>query len=230
MHLCTVFFNVFNRGLFAEFLKQLRQHNQFYYFYTSCAGLKQYRPMIKHSQQLNLESKPKVIVDLPPLLEAYCRYVFETPPNQETIVVNRHNLIGKALYGFLEKSTVKPGVLNFVNPVVFSIPITEKNQYSVRSHYWYINADENEAFTDRVETLYSGWVETFFRDGYAMNLDQVSIIECVLDILNVRLNVANFDMIKKYDYRLRRSRIREKSKHLLKLRFSDKYKIYQEQT
>jgi hypothetical protein len=57
--------------------------------------------MQNHHPKIETENKPKVIVDLPPLLEAYCRYVFETPPKQETIVVNRHNLIGKELYGFI---------------------------------------------------------------------------------------------------------------------------------
>jgi len=167
------------------------------------------------SQQPDIENKPKVIVDLPPLLEAYCRYVFQTPPNQETIIVNRKNLIGKALNGLVEKTTCRAGQQNFVNPVVFTVPETKFNNYSLVSKYVYMRAEENEAFADRVEILYSGWIENIFKDGYAMNLDQVSIIECVLDILNVRLNVANFDMIKKYDYRSRKSEVRMRTKAML---------------
>lgn len=172
------------------------------------------------SQKPEPEKTPRVIVDLPPLLEAYCRFVFQTPPNQETIVVSRKNLIGKALNGLVEKSSARAGQQNFVNPVVFAVPETDVNKYSITTKYIYMRAEENEAFTDRVETLYSGWIENLFREGYAMNLDQISIIECVLDILNVRLNVATFDQIKKYDYRNRRKQVHERSRALLKQRLS----------
>lgn len=165
-------------------------------------------------------TKPRVIVDLPPLLEAYCRFVFQTPPNQETIVVSRKNVIGKAVNGFIEKTSDRTGQQNFVNPVVFAVPETDLNKYSLSTKFIYMRAEENEAFTDRVETLYSGWIENLFREGYAMNLDQISIIECVLDILNVRLNVATFDQIKKYDYRNRRRLVHERAKILLMQRVS----------
>lgn len=52
-----------------------------------------------------IKNRLRVIVDLPPLLKAYCRYVFKTPPKQEPIVVKRNNLIGNALNGLVEKST-----------------------------------------------------------------------------------------------------------------------------
>ena len=164
----------------------------------------------------NVQNKPRVIVDLPPILEAYCRYVFKTPANQETIIANRNNMIGKALNGLIEKSTCRPGfVQKFVNPVFFSIPETKFNNYSLSTRHIFLRAEENEAFRDRVETLYSNWVEVTFKDGYAMNLDQVTIIECVCDLLNVRLNVANFDQIKKYDYRNRKSEVRMRTKTML---------------
>lgn len=166
----------------------------------------------------NTQHKPKVIVDLPPLLEAYCRYVFETPPNQELIIVNRKSIIGKAINGLIEKTDKRKEIQSFENPVIFTVPETKNNQYSLVSKYLYMNAEENEAFNDRIEVEYSGWVQNMFKDGYAMCLDQLAIIEVVLDLLNVRMNAANFDYVKKYDYRMRKSEVRTRTKTILKQR------------
>jgi hypothetical protein len=168
----------------------------------------------------DLSNKPKVIIDLPPVFEAFCRYVFETPAKQEIIVANRKHIIGKAINGLIEKTTCKKRIQNFENPVIFTVPVTEFNQYSLTSKYIYINAEENEAFCDRVESSYSCWIENIFKDGYGMNMDQLAIIEVVLDLLNVRMNAVNFDYVKKYDYRARKSEIRLKSKTILKQRIS----------
>jgi hypothetical protein len=175
-------------------------------------------PMKKPSPKIDFESKPKVIIDLPPVLEAFCRYVFETPAKQEIIVADRKHIIGKAINGLIEKTSCKKGIQNFENPVIFSVPSTTLNKYTIQTKYIYLNAEENEAFCDRVESSYSCWIENIFKDGYAMNMDQLSIIEVILDLLNVRMNVVNFDYIKKYDYRSRKKVIRQKAKTILKQR------------
>jgi hypothetical protein len=179
--------------------------------------------MKKPSPKIDFESKPKVIIDLHPVLEAYCRYVFETPPKQEIIVADRRHIIGKAINGLIEKTNTRKCIQNFVNPVLFSVPETKNNQYSLLSKYVYMNAEENEAFTDCVESSYFGWVCIAFRDGYAMNLEQFGIIESVLDLLNVRMNAVNFDYVKKYDYRMRKSEVRMRTKTILKQRLSISY-------
>jgi hypothetical protein len=172
--------------------------------------------------RITIEKQPTVTVELHPVLEAYCRYVFKTPPKQDFIVIDRRHIIGKAINGLVEKTNEKPKecrcTKSFANPVVFTVPETKLNQYSLTTNFVYMNAEENEAFSDRVEVEYSGWVSGLFKDGRAMNLDQLGIIEVALDLLNVRMNAVNFDYVKKYDYRMRKSEVRMRTKTILKQR------------
>lgn len=173
--------------------------------------------MIKN---VNLASKPTVIIDLPPILEAFCRFFLYTPKDQDELVATRRNDIGKAINGFLTKTTLKPEKMPTENPVVFMIPVTEGNQYSLFSKHLYISKEDQEQIVDRIEVMFNRWLDVFFQDGYSMNLSQLDIIESVLDILNVRFNATNFDQIKKRDYRKTKSDIRERSKQILKQRLS----------
>jgi len=164
--------------------------------------------------------KPRVTIDLPPILEAFLRFATETPKDQEEIVVSRKTEFGKLINGFLSKSTIKPDQLPVENPVIIVIPKTPGNGYSLDTMYCYISYEDQEQINDRIEVLFNKWIDVFFEDGYKLNLCQLDIIESVLDILNIRTNAANFDQIKKRDYRKSKSDIRERSKLILKQRLS----------
>jgi len=168
----------------------------------------------------NQPIKPNVVIDLPPILEAYCRFALETPHDQSEITVTRRNDIGKAINGFLSKTNLKPETMPAEHPVVFMVPVTECNQYSLFSKHLYISKEDQEQIVDRIEVLFNKWIDVFFQDGYKLNLSQLDIIESVLDILNLRINCVNFDQIKKRDYRKTKSDIRERSKLILKQRLS----------
>ena len=164
--------------------------------------------------------KPLVVIDLPPILESFCRYLFKTPDQQNEIYAPRFHSIGRAINGYLSKSDVKPVLPKQVNPVTFIVPKTEFNWYSLEKKYIYFTAEDRESFIDRLETEFANWIENHFRDGYAMNMDQFTIVETVLDILNVRMNAANFEAIVKHDYRRRKTEVRKRSKALLTVRKS----------
>lgn len=168
----------------------------------------------------NLTQKTTVVIDLPPMLHAFLRFATETPKEQEEIIVTRKTEFGKLINGFLSKSTTKPEKLPSDNPVSIVVPQTENNWYSLETMYCYISKEDQEQVIDRIEVLFNKWIDVFFQDGYAMNLSQLDIIESVLDILNKRMNAANFDQIKKRDYRKSQSNIRERSKFILKQRVS----------
>jgi len=168
----------------------------------------------------NQTMKPSVVIDLPPILEAWCRFALETPLDQEELVATRRNDIGKAINGFLTKTTLKPVTMPADNPVVFLLPVTECNQYSLFSKHLYICKEDQEQIVDRIEVMFNQWIDVFFQDGYRMNFSQMDIIESVLYILNLRINVVNFDQIKKRDYRKTKSDVRERSKMILKRRLS----------
>jgi hypothetical protein len=164
--------------------------------------------------------KPRVTIDLPPILEAFLRFATETPKDQEEIVVSRKTEYGKLINAFLSKSATKIDQLPAENPVIIVIPKTRGNWYSLETMYCYISDEDQEQVIDRIEVLFNKWIDVFFQDGYKMNLCQLDIIESVLDILNIRMNAANFDQIKKRDYRKSRSNIRERSMLILKQRLS----------
>lgn len=165
--------------------------------------------------------KPNVVIDLPPILEAFMRFATETPTDQQQITVSRKTEFGKLINGFLSKSATLPGQTEpLENPVFIIVPRTPHNWYSLETMYCYISKEDQEQIVDRIEVLFNKWIDVFFEDGYRMNLSQLDIIESVLDILNVRMNAANFDQIKKRDYRKTKSNIRERSKFILQQRLS----------
>jgi hypothetical protein len=106
------------------------------------------------------------------------------------------------------------------NPVVFIIPVTNLNQCTLFSKHLYISIEDQEQIVDLIEVLFNKWIDVFFIDGYKLNYSQLEIIESILEILNVRFNCANFEQIKKRDYRKSKSDIRERSKQILRLRYS----------
>lgn len=171
-------------------------------------------------KNVDLTSKPQVIIDLPMILEAYCRFATNTPKDQNEIVVTRCNDFGKSINGFLSKTNTKPEPKKYQNPVTFIVPETNLNKVSLETKYLYISCEDQEQIADRIEVLFNRWIDVFFEDGYKMNLSQLDIIESVLDILNLRMKTTNFDQIKKRDYRKTKSVIRERSMYILKLRLS----------
>lgn len=159
--------------------------------------------------------KPQVIVDLPVILHAWCMFAFESTTKDDSIYAPRSSKIGRAIIGYISKSNFKPVLPEPRNPVTFIVPETKNNWYSLKTKYLYFTSEDNEAFVARVATEFDNWAELMFKDGYAMNLDQFDIIESILDILNVRMNAANFEQIKKNDYRERKNEVRKRSKALL---------------
>lgn len=164
--------------------------------------------------------KPSVVIDLPPIIEAFLRFATETPKDQTEIVVTRKTEFGKLINAFLSKSIAPPDQIPIENPVHIVIPRTPHNWYSLETMYCYISKEDQEQIIDRLEVLFNKWSDVFFQDGYGMNLCQLDIIESVLDILNLRMNAANFDQIKKRDYRKTKSDIRKRSIEILRQRLS----------
>lgn len=171
-------------------------------------------------KNINLATKPKVVIDLPPILEAFLRFATETPLDQTEIIVSRKNDFGRSINGFLSKSTSVPDQIPIENPVYIIVPRTPHNWFSIETMCVYISKEDQEQISDRIEVFFNKWIDVFFEDGYSMNLSQLDIIESVLDILNLRMNATNFDQIKKRDYRKTKSEIRKRSIEILKLRLS----------
>ncbi len=159
---------------------------------------------------IDLSTKPKIIIDLDPVLEAYCRYVFSTPPNQKEIVVSRHHDIGKLIHSNIIASDLPIRRPFLKNSVIFILPVNYKNQHAMKNHFLAVSNWGEQKISDGIEFEFRSWVKQRFEIGYnEKRMDRKDIIDAILRGLNLRNNAANFDTIKKIDYRNRR-RIEEK--------------------
>lgn len=147
--------------------------------------------------------KPQVTISLEPILEAYLRFIFKTPDDQEAITINLQKDLGKLIYSHVHSAHCFRKGPSIPKPVTVILPITEKNSYSILSGFLYVDAWGLEKIKSGVEYEYRKWIERRFEIGYRKKHKQKAIIEAVLRGLNVRNNCANFDAIKQIDFRKR---------------------------
>lgn len=164
---------------------------------------------MKVTPKRDLADKPKVTIHLDPVLEAYCRYIFQTPPHQKEIVVSRHHDVGKLIHSNVTATDLPSKSPSFVNPVVLILPVNPCNQYAFSCHFLTVSNWGGQKIADGIEVDFKSWIRHRFESGYENKLEQKEIVESILRGLNLRNNSANFDTIKKIDYRNRR-RIEEK--------------------
>jgi hypothetical protein len=167
---------------------------------------------------IDFSTKPKVSVHLDPVHEAYCRYIFKTPPNQSHIVVSRHHVIGQRLTAvtdecpFLEKNPL------LKNSVVFILPTDKVNHYHVKRCFLKVSEWDKQKFNDFVKSEFNLWMrEEFYRGYEILRWDQKIIVEAVCRKLNVRNNTINSATITKNDYRNRVHVERQRAELLEKL-------------
>jgi len=164
---------------------------------------------------IDLSTKPQITIDLDPILEAFCRYVFKVPSMQKEIVISRNHDIGKLICSnvITRDLPVKRPCLD--HPVTFILPVNKVNHNSVRFHFLFVSNWGEQKIQDGIDYEYRTWVKRKFERGYEMGMSQDKIIEAVLRGLNVRNNTANFDAIKKIDYRNRRKAEEKRFESLL---------------
>jgi len=158
---------------------------------------------------IDFSTKPKVTVHLDPVHEAYCRYIFSTPPKQKEIVVSRLHDIGKLIHSNVLARDLPIHRPFIDNAVTFILPVNPKNQHAILRHFLHCSKWGEQKIADGIEFEFKSWVRRRFELGYEQKLDQKEIVEAILRGLNLRTNAANFDTIKKIDYRNRR-RVEEK--------------------
>jgi len=153
---------------------------------------------------IDLSTKPQIIVDLPLVIEAYLRYLFKTPPKQKEIVIHRRYDEGKAIYSKVMpvEFPVRRPFMN--NPVTIILPQTKNNKYVLNFRYYSVSRMAEEQMVDDLEQLFSRWMYERFTKGYDVKgYDQEKIVSAMLRGFNLRKNAANYEAIKKYDYRSR---------------------------
>jgi hypothetical protein len=153
---------------------------------------------------IDFSTKPQITINLDPVLEAYCRLIFKTPVNQKEIIINRKLREGQAIY-----SKVYP--IEFPDhkpfrkyPVTFILPLTKNNQGVLKYRFYHVSRMGEEQIHDDLEVLMQKWLFKFYKVGYRKKYSQDEITTAILRGMNLRKNAANFDAIKKFDYRCRR--------------------------
>ena len=164
--------------------------------------------------KLDLTKKPQITISLSPLLEAYCRFVFNTPSDQKEIIINRKHDVGLLIHANVSEKEfpVKGPFLD--HPVTFILPVNKTNHHGIQSSFLTVTDWGLQKIQDGIEYEFRKWVERRYEVGYFKRYEQKDIIDAILRGLNVRNNTANFDAIKKIDYRNRR-RIEEKRFQIL---------------
>lgn len=160
-------------------------------------------------------NSPSINITLNPILEAYCRWIFEAD-SKGPIKINRKHEIGQHIFANVlpgDKSVSRP---RQNNQVTFILPLTEISKDYLRSNFLKVDAWAEERIRDFINSNFRAWIRARFELGYSKRLDQKLIIEAILRGLNLRNNSDNFDMIKKIDYRNRRRKEEIRFEALLK--------------
>lgn len=162
---------------------------------------------------IDFDTKPKITFSLPPLLAAYCRYVFKSPTKHNHIILRRNHDIGKLIWSHIQTGDFERNRPLVENPVTFILPNPGNDDW-IRYRHLYVPRWVEQKFNDAIEYEFKWWVREKFRIGYDEGYDQKTIINAILTGLNERENIAKFDTIKKIDYRNRKTEEKKRFKKL----------------
>lgn len=149
-----------------------------------------------------MSSNPTITINLNAVLEAYCRWIFQSVTDE--IVITRRHDVGKHIYSHVLPSDRPQPRPEKKHPVTFTLPLTEYGKDELRTRFLVVDAWAEEKIRDFIDSDFRAWVRTRFEIGYYKNCEQREIVDAILRGLNLRNNSDNFDMIKKIDYRNRR--------------------------
>jgi hypothetical protein len=165
-----------------------------------------------------------ITIDLNPVLEGYCRWIFEMPKRCD-IKVNQNHDIGKHICSSFQVGRSHDPRPVLINPVTFILPITEHNHYIFKTKPIHVNKFYESQIVNYIDAYFGIWVREKFELGYLMDQDQRAIIEAILTIINVRNNADNYEMVKKRDYRVQKKKEQIRFEMLLNCSISSKNKI-----
>ncbi|WP_372775641.1 hypothetical protein [Mangrovibacterium sp.] len=164
---------------------------------------------------IDYSTKPQIQISLNPVLESYVRYEFKIPTNQREIIVRRNTDIGKLIHSNIITNDLPVKRPFDLNPVVFILPINKVNHHYIRFHFLSVSTWGEQKIQDGIEYEFRKWVDRKFEKGYKKKYTQKQIVEAILRGLNIRNNSANFDAIKKIDYRNGRKEEEKRFEELL---------------
>lgn len=180
--------------------------------------------MKKSIPKINLESKPKITIDINPVHEAYLKFIFSSPENVRYIILSRRHDIGRLIFSHIMSADFQNRRPLMEHPVTFILPVPRTEiGYWLQYRHIYFPGWAQSKVNDAIEYEFRCWVKERFRIGYDEGMEQKTIINAILRGLNVRNNSVNYDMIKKIDYRNKRKKEEIQFKRLLTIEKSESY-------
>ena len=176
--------------------------------------------MEQHAFTAETQPKPHIILDINPVHEAFCRYIFKCGPNDEAITINRKHDIGKLISSAIitaDRQELRP---LGKHPVTFILPTNEDNCF-LKDRFIKVSEWGEQKIQDGITAEFNLWIKRRYEIGYEMNMEKKQIVEAILRGLNLRNQVVNFDAIKKNDYRNRRRMEEKRFQILLTGSYSD---------
>lgn len=171
---------------------------------------------MKQAPNTIIEPNPRITFNLDPILQNFCKYIFNTPENKKHIKLNRREDIGKLIFSHIQNGDFKLTQPLLPHPITFILPIpNNEHGYWLRCRHIYIPKWVEEKYNDAIEYEFRWWIREKFRIGYdEEGWNQQLIILAILRALNTRNSEANYDRIKKIDYRNRRKAEKKRFKKL----------------
>lgn len=177
-------------------------------------NLKTVNSRVNHTPK---DERPQIQVNVPVVLEAYCRWIFKTPESESKITIDRNEDIGKHIFSHV-KATDHPKKRPVKgNMVTFILPMTDNAWLALRKNFLTIDDWGEMKVNNFIESEFNNWCKEKFWKGYFWGWKQKEITSAILRGLNLRSNEINEAAIIKNDYRRRRKEETERFKKLQEL-------------
>jgi hypothetical protein len=137
-------------------------------------------------------------IQLNELLTSYLKKEFKSITNE--ITLTRNHPIGRFICSMIKYNRDPPagqiGNLTLIIPDIDVIHTEIYNQY--------LRAEDYRAIIDFIQSSFDNKIDSYFIAGYRLKLRQKDIIESFMNMYDVQLTTANYEMLKKRDFRKRK--------------------------
>lgn len=148
--------------------------------------------------------RPTITIDLKKHLEDFLLHEFKSDDSGAIILTKRSD-IGLYIDSMWTIAKQPSDVRPMSHPVRFILPVSEENHYIFKNHFIHVPAWKENMINQFLESEFRRRLRDYFSIGYEKGFCQKDIIESFLVQYGMKNNAINFDQIKKYDYRSRRS-------------------------
>ncbi|MBP1593031.1 MAG: hypothetical protein H6Q12_49 [Bacteroidetes bacterium] len=150
-----------------------------------------------------MEQRPHVIIELSPLLQDFLYKEFECK-EKGTISLNTRNEIGKYINSMITVSPTPPRIPCSNETITIILPIQEWNHFVLSGNFITIVSWKEQMIREYLDALYRLRIREFFNVGYEKGMNQDRLIKAFLELYGSKNNAANYDTIKKIDFRNRK--------------------------